>query len=47
VPVNPYTGLSVVRQVETFPPQTASNGGWVYHQATGRIAADLEQFLDK
>ncbi len=43
VPLNPITGRSIVTLTETFPPKAASgNGGWIYHQATGRIAADLD-----
>jgi general secretion pathway protein G len=47
VPVNPYTGASVVTATDTFPPVAASGlGGWLYHQQTGRIAPDLEHHLD-
>ena len=46
VPVNPITGCSIITLTETFPPTAPSgNGGWLYHQATGRIAADLEEYL--
>jgi len=46
VPVNPYTGVSVVTPSETFPPATSSGvGGWLYHQETGRIAPDLDEHL--
>jgi general secretion pathway protein G len=43
VPVNPVTGCSIVALTDTFPPARPSgNGGWIYHQETGRVAADLE-----
>lgn len=46
VPVNPVTGRSIVTLTETFPPAAPSgNGGWIYHQETGQIAADLADFL--
>ena len=46
VPMNPYTGVSVVTPTDTFPPTTPSGvGGWLYHQKTGRIAPDLEDHL--
>ncbi len=46
VPVNPVTGCSIVTLTDTFPPARPSgNGGWIYHQETGRIAADLEGYL--
>jgi len=48
VPVNPVTGRSVVTLTDTFPPKAASgNGGWLYHQPTGGIAIDLEEYLDR
>jgi general secretion pathway protein G len=48
VPVNPVTGRSIVTLTDSFPPAAASgNGGWIYHQQTGRIAADLDEFLDQ
>jgi general secretion pathway protein G len=48
MPVNPYTGVSRVTPIETFPPTTPSGvGGWLYHQQTGRIAPDLEGYLTK
>lgn len=46
IPVNPITACSIVTPTGTFPPTKPSgNGGWIYHQETGRIAADLEGFL--
>lgn len=46
VPVNPLTGCSIVTPTATFPPAAASGtGGWIYHQPTGRIAVDLDEFL--
>ena len=46
IPDNPYTGSSVVTPTETFPPaDTTPAGGWLYHQKTGQIAADLADHL--
>jgi general secretion pathway protein G len=46
VPVNPFTGRSVIVAAATFPPTAASgNGGWLYHQETGQIVPDLEAYL--
>ena len=46
VPVNPMTGRSIITPADAFPPDEASgNGGWLYHQQTGRIAADVPQYL--
>jgi general secretion pathway protein G len=46
VPVNSVTGRSIVTPTDVFPPAAPSgNGGWIYHQATGQIAADLKEFL--
>jgi len=43
---NPYTGVSKVQAVDAFPPAaTTLVGGWLYHQPTGRIAADENEFL--
>lgn len=47
IPTNPYTGKATVELVDTFPPPQTNGGGWLYHQKTGRIAADAEEFLDK
>jgi len=48
IPVNPYTGSAKIELTETFPPsQPGTSGGWLYHQATGRIAADQEGWFDK
>ncbi len=48
VPLNAITGRSIVTPTDTFPPTAPSgNGGWIYHQETGRIAIDLEEFLTK
>lgn len=47
IPTNPYTGVSVITPVETFPPTQATKvGGWLYHQATGQIAPDLADGYD-
>jgi len=46
IPVNPLTERSIVTGTPTFPPAAASgNGGWIYHQQTGQIAIDLDEFL--
>lgn len=46
IPANPYTGVSVVTLTETFPPtESTPVGGWLYHQETGQIAADLAEHL--
>ena len=46
IPANPYTGISVVTPTETFPPtEPTAVGGWLYHQTTGQIAADLAEHL--
>lgn len=46
IPVNPFTARSICTPTETFPPtEPSGNGGWIYHQPTGQIAADLEDFL--
>lgn len=48
IPVNPYSGSASVELTETFPPtKRGTAGGWLYHQPTGRIAADHESSLDK
>ena len=48
VPVNPLSGRSIVATTEEFPPKAPTGGGgWVYHEPTGRIAADLEGFRDE
>jgi len=48
IPLNPYSGSARIELTETFPPvkQTAA-GGWLYHQPTGRIAANHASSLDK
>jgi general secretion pathway protein G len=46
MPLNPVTGRSVVTPTPDYPPARASgNGGWLYHQASGQISPDLEEFL--
>jgi general secretion pathway protein G len=48
VPLNPVTSRSIVTPADSFPPKAASgNGGWLYHQPTGQIAIDLEEYLDR
>jgi general secretion pathway protein G len=47
LPSNPYTGSSVVEPTETFPPsETTGTAGWLYHQPSGRIAADVPGGID-
>lgn len=46
MPVNPFTGSSIVTESTEYPFRTASgNGGWLYHPPTGRIAADLPALI--
>jgi len=46
IPVNPITGQSIVMPTEAFPPEAPSgNGGWLYHEPSGQIAADLSEYL--
>jgi len=46
IPPTPQTGQPVVAGVEPVPPaEPPGNGGWIYHQPTGRIAPDLGGFL--
>ena len=46
VPTNPVSGRSVITATKSFPPTAASgNGGWLYHQETGQIVPDLEEYL--
>jgi len=48
IPPNPFTGQSVVTAVQEFPATAPTGaGGWVYHQETGRIAPDVEGFLER
>ncbi len=48
IPANPLTGRNVIVPIKKVPPATPSgNGGWLYHQETGRIIADQAKFLDK
>lgn len=46
IPANPFTASSKVNPTEVFPPTAATDrGGWLYHQQTGRITADLDGYL--
>jgi prepilin-type N-terminal cleavage/methylation domain-containing protein len=46
LPENPYNGLTTVVAATANPPTAeASNAGWQYHAATGRIWANTTQFL--
>jgi len=48
IPANPFTGISTVTATETFPPTAATDvGGWLYHEETGRIAPDREEYLSR
>ena len=48
IPPNPVSGCSIVTATDTFPPKKAGkNGGWLYHQPTGQITADLSKYLDQ
>jgi general secretion pathway protein G len=44
-PVNPLDGKNTVSATSVFPPTGATAaGGWLYHAATGRIAANHTDF---
>jgi len=48
IPANSFTGVATVTAVAEFPPKAPTGvGGWAYHQETGRIAPDLEGYLDR
>ncbi|MGO9115201.1 MAG: hypothetical protein ACLP9L_38810 [Thermoguttaceae bacterium] len=48
LPANPVTGKSTVTVTKVFPPTVASgNGGWLFHPATGQIAIDLPEMLNR
>jgi general secretion pathway protein G len=48
MPVNPLTGRSTIVATDIFPPVAASGmGGWLYHQPTGGIAADLPEYFQE
>lgn len=48
LPRNPVTGSATVTEVAAFPPAAPTgNGGWTYHQASGRIGVDLAGYLDR
>jgi len=48
IPINAATGRSIITATDTFPPETSSgNGGWLYHQPSGQIAVDLQEYLDQ
>ncbi|MEX2560177.1 MAG: prepilin-type N-terminal cleavage/methylation domain-containing protein [Pirellulales bacterium] len=47
LPANPISGSKLFTATAKFPPTAASgNGGWLYHEATGQVAADTEGYLD-
>jgi general secretion pathway protein G len=46
MPVNPYTGRSIVTESPDYPFKKSSGaGGWLYHPPTGQIAADMDEHL--
>ena len=46
IPANPLNGKSIVTPTDTFPPvHESGNGGWPYHQESGRLAADMAEYL--
>jgi type II secretory pathway pseudopilin PulG len=46
LPANPITGRCIVTLTETFPPAHPSgNGGWLYHQKSGKLAIDMAEYL--
>jgi general secretion pathway protein G len=48
IPPNPFTGVATVTPVKEFPPPAPTgNGGWVFHQESGRIAPDLAGYLNR
>jgi len=48
LPVNPYTGVSVVEPTEVFPPlESTGTGGWLYEPKSGRITVDMAEHLGK
>ena len=48
IPANPLTGVATITETEETPPKHASGtGGWLYHQATGRIFIDAPELLNK
>lgn len=48
MPVNPFTGSSIVVECWEYPFRSPSgNGGWLYHPPTGHIAADLPGLLNQ
>ena len=48
IPVNPYTGVSLVEPSETFPPTSCTGtGGWLYEPKSGRIAPDMNEQVER
>ena len=46
--VNPITGRAIITETAVFPPTASTdNGGWLFHQESGQIAADLPEMLDR
>ncbi|MBN1394143.1 MAG: type II secretion system protein [Pirellulales bacterium] len=47
IPRNPFTGRNVVIPAKTSPPQAPTgNGGWLYHQESGRVTPDHAEYLN-
>jgi general secretion pathway protein G len=45
-PVNPFDQKNIVTATAVFPPTAATTaGGWLYHETTGRIAANTDGYL--
>jgi general secretion pathway protein G len=48
IPANPVTGVATVTPIADCPPTAATEGrGWLYHQASGRIFADVPEQLQR
>ncbi len=46
-PVNPFDQKNTVSLTAVFPPTASTvTGGWLYHQATGQIAANSDGHLN-
>jgi general secretion pathway protein G len=46
-PANPFDQKNTVTSTAVFPPTASTSaGGWLYHEATGRIAANTDGHLD-
>jgi prepilin-type N-terminal cleavage/methylation domain-containing protein len=46
LPVEPFSGVSTVTAITTFPPTAATSaGGWYYNATTGQFAANNATYL--